>query len=324
MKESVCNVIRIQDAHSSSNASFEKDILEFALPERHFNRQENTDAFSEQVSQTPNLGVVIRSTGEATFNTLVEQVWIQMKANDELAILSDNESFEKKLRRSLKEGLRLDRDFSVVIDADILIGKGTLKFVRSIINKLKDSDLGAGLLLLDRFYHQPKFRGFHVYNNKWLKKAIESLPEEGEFLRPEATMKERLEKFGHKWRNDLTSRVIGLHDYFQSPFDIYYKYLMRSHRSVDDISLLESKFKAEGGRSWEFRLALQGIEDGRKLSRVVNNKALYFDKFQAQHAANYPYSHSTLSLSKVNLMFYTELFRHIKSKRRLFNAIAGR
>ena len=145
--------------------------------------------------------------------------------------------------------------------------------IKKQVENLKESDLGFGLRLWDRFYDRPKFRGLHIYRTSLLGKAISMIPSANLELRPESFTKQKLKENGHAWRNDMSNYVAGVHDYYQKPDDIYYKFLVRSKRSEQDLKELKQKFRSSSHK--DFAVALKGIEDWEKMTDITNNKFLY-------------------------------------------------
>lgn len=224
------------------------------------------------------ISIIIRASGEQTQKILYNQINKQKKTEDDLIVLNEKVCFEKKLKQGFLKALDLDNDFTVFIDADILLKSNALKRIKIIAHQLDESALGFGLLLWDRFYDQPKFRGLHIYRTKHLKIALQYIPEEGEQLRPESFMKSKMLENGFEWKNNISRYVAGLHDYYQKPEDIYYKFLIRSKRSKDDIEILK-KTLGENSKCNDCVMALKGLEDGAKMDKIENNKYLYTKKY---------------------------------------------
>lgn len=227
--------------------------------------------------KTQPITFIIRASGEATVKKLKNQLDKQITTNDKLLILDDEVSFEEKLKQGYELAIKEKNKFSVFIDGDILLRSNAIKRIRKLSEMLDESDFGFGLKLWDRFYNQPKFRGLHVYNTELLNIALMHIPEIGEQLRPESFVKAKMLAQGYIWRNNISLYVAGLHDYYQKPQDIYYKFLVRSKRSVDDISVLKSIFQSEPS-NLDYKIALKGLEDSKKIEEVINNKFLYESK----------------------------------------------
>src|SRR5690606_4954332 len=137
-----------------------------------------------------------------------------------------------------------DNRFSVFIDADVSLSSKAVIRIKRLAAKLSESDTGFGLKLWARFYGHPTFRGMDIYRTKYLQEAIMHIPKNGQQLRPESFIKEKMKNKGHRWRNDISFYVAGLHDFYQYPSDIYYKFLIRSKRSSSDLRKLQSIFQS--------------------------------------------------------------------------------
>jgi hypothetical protein len=146
--------------------------------------------------------------------------------------------------------------------------------IRKLSKFIDDSNFGFGLKLWDKFYNQPKYRGLHIYNTKLLEHALKYIPDHGEQLRPESFVKQKMLQQGYVWHNDISKYVAGIHDFYQKPQDIYYKFLIRSKRSVNDIDRLKSIFKSNLYEE-DYKIALKGLEDGLKMDTIINDKYQY-------------------------------------------------
>lgn len=217
---------------------------------------------------------IIRASGEATVEKLQHQLSKQISGGDQLITLDDEVSFEEKLRQGYEMAIKVNNKLSIFIDGDILLRGNAVKRIRSISEKLDESDFGFGLRLWDRFYNQPKFRGLHIYNTKFLGDALKYIPRSGEQKRPESFVKEKMREQGYRWRNDISFYVAGIHDFYQNPQDIYYKFLVRSKRSPHDISKLKTIFQDDSSIP-DYKIALQGLNDGETIDKLLNNKYLY-------------------------------------------------
>ncbi|SHI37685.1 hypothetical protein SAMN04488096_101345 [Mesonia phycicola] len=262
------------------------------------------------------LAVIIRASGENTLKALIKIIKKQLLPEDVLVVLEKEVCFEDKLKLGFQKAIELNKDFTVFIDADILLRKNALRKVRENLHRLEVKDFGFGFLLFDRFYEEPKFRGFHVYRTEILKKAINFVPNEGEQLRPETFVKNQLKKEGYTWQNHLTRYVAGIHDFYQSPKDIFYKYLVRGKRSQNDIDGLIRKF--EKSNVDDFAIALEGIQASKKMDSISNNKYLY------NNSENNFRSVKIIDLDKLNVDIITihNLFKKYKFNSLFWKSLA--
>lgn len=258
-------------------------------------------------SKELSLTLIIRASGEATVGNLKTQLNKQKSKKDKLFLLDDEVSFEEKLKQGYELAMKIGNEFTVFIDGDILLRSNAIKRIKKLCRKLNDHDFGFGLKLWDRFYNQPKFRGLHVYRTKLLKRAITHIPLNKKELRPESFVKGIMKTEGNKWRNDLSFYIAGIHDFYQRPEDIYYKFLIRSKRSESDIKKLESIFKSEPSNC-DYKIALEGLKDGSVMDDVVNNKFLY-NKKNTDAPSFSVKNHDSL---RVDFVIYTKLIKYYK------------
>jgi hypothetical protein len=226
-----------------------------------------------------NLTVVIRTSGENTFEACKKLLLRQVGENGCVVSVTDF-PFEKTLRRSYEEALTIGNPWAVIIDADILVSPYFMKAVQYGIRRAVDTDLGFSLKVMDRFYAEPKFRGVHVYQTRHLGKALEMMPNSGQELRPETCVKERMKEHMHAWRSYHI--VVGLHDYYQHPYDVFSKMTIRAHRSADDIDELMRTFQDRHEK--DFSYALAGLKYGKGLdaNQVDNHRNSYEEEFWRQ------------------------------------------
>ncbi|MDN3492421.1 hypothetical protein [Winogradskyella bathintestinalis] len=260
--------------------------------------------------------IIVRTTGESTTEILVKQLQKQITEQDSLLIIDKEECFEDKLKNGFKLGVEENKAFTVFIDADILLRHNAIKKIKKLTNKLKDSDLGFGLRLWDRFYDRPKFRGLHVYRTNLLEKAILYVPEPNVKLRPESFTKQKMKEDGHDWRNGISFYVAGIHDFFQNSEDIYYKFLIRSKRSRNDLFELKKKFRL--ARETDYKIALQGILDGEQMTDITNNKFLYKNTPTNLPKLNLGFNHINKS---TDLIIIKKLIKHYRINRLFWKSI---
>ena len=204
--------------------------------------------------------MIIRATDEATLPALHKQLQAQKLEGDQLTVLNQQEKFEKKLIRSYELAVQQHLPYTLLIDADILVVQRFRKKVDQVVQQLSSSDFGFGLRLFDRFYQKGKYRGIHIYRTELLPKALEFLPLKSETLRPESFVKSQMAGIGSPWRNNISEKIVGLHDYFQYSHDVFYKYFVRAFRSEEDLEQLIPRFKRLDHP--DFRSALAGVQAG--------------------------------------------------------------
>ncbi len=272
-----------------------------------------------------NLGIVVRTTGEPTSQRLIEQLKTQFGSNVPLKVVSAD-SFGEVLALSYQAAIAMDKAWNLIIDGDLLLSWHFKKIIDKACAILPNEAFGYSLQVFDRFYDRPKFRGIHIYRSKYLPTAYQYIDISINKLRPEAAVKKQMLSKGIVWHSYYP--VVGLHDFFQHPEEIFSKMAIRAHRSNDDISYLKQKFEyySRTGEK-DFRYALAGLEYGLSLPKeeIKNERNVYLDVFYHQFPEIKNKIISIPNDFAINAIFIQKLFRHspryfIKNLFRMSNA----
>ena len=97
------------------------------------------------------ISVIVRSTSENTSHVLINDLKMNLSKSDSLLVLDEKETFQNKLFKSLESALNLSKDFSIIIDADILVRKGFVEKVKNLTKTLPSNCSGFGLKVFDKF-----------------------------------------------------------------------------------------------------------------------------------------------------------------------------
>ena len=122
------------------------------------------------------ISIIVRSSNENTSDFLIDDLTKRITSDDKLVVLNKKEPFVEKLFDSFKTALSLSKDFTIIIDADILLKKGFIKKVKSITKTLQSNCFGFGLKVFDRFYNRPKYRGIHIYRTSSIPNILSFFP----------------------------------------------------------------------------------------------------------------------------------------------------
>lgn len=272
------------------------------------------------------LGIIIRTTGEPTLYGLIEQLQVQFGKKTPLKIVTAD-SFGKVLMLSYEEAISLKKEWSLIIDGDILVGWHFKSSLKRASKKVSPHALGFGLRVFDRFYDRPKFRGVHIYRSAYLEEASDYLSNAQNQLRPETFVKECMQLSGKNW--DSFNTVVGLHDFFQKPEEIFAKMAIRAHRSPNDMQHLIAKIShyARKGEA-DFQYALAGLQYGISLPKeeIKNERNFYAQAFNKQFPALSNKEVDIPSNFILNKILISKLFEHspIEFPQNLFHVHPGR
>jgi hypothetical protein len=220
--------------------------------------------------QIENCTVVIRSVGERTEKMcyrLLEGIF----PSEQVKVISDT-PFAATLRKSLQYGIAQNRQWTLCIDADVLVEQKALRALFERSCTFDDAYFEFHGFIADKFFEDIRPAGNHLYRTKHLQQAIDMIPDEGISLRPETYMLKAMERRGikHKYFPDLT---VGLHDFEQYHRDIFNKGFLHAHKHIRHLSKLLPRWKELAKTDTDFKVLLWGVGSG-----IANEGEGYADK----------------------------------------------
>jgi hypothetical protein len=204
------------------------------------------------------LTVVIRSSGERTLDLCYSLVRKQVKEQN--IIIIEEKPFSKAVLKNFEIGIERGTEYTLSIDADILIFNDAIAFLLNNFEKLDKTYFVYQGLVFDKFFNSYRAGGPHLYRTSLLKKAIEFIPKEGTSLRPESSTYIEMKKIGYHTYQDIWA--VGIHDDEQYYEDIYRKFFLHAHKHKSRIS----KWIGSWDKNWvddlDYQMALKGLSDG--------------------------------------------------------------
>ena len=85
------------------------------------------------LSYENSLTIIVRATGEATTQLLLDQLKSQKSSHDTIHLIDSAECFEDKLKYGFELGINENKNFTVFIDADILLRASAIKKIKKTI-----------------------------------------------------------------------------------------------------------------------------------------------------------------------------------------------
>lgn len=180
--------------------------------------------------------VVIRSVKEDTYKICKKRL-VNIFGEEAVKTVEGVTPFSEALRRSLEIGVEQNRKWTLVCDADVIISKSQIRRLIRHSNKIIDSQdkiYCINGLLYDKALMMPRIVGAHLYRTQYLGQALKYVDLSFTELRPETFVKRKMVIDGY---HCYTCNVVfGIHDFFQSPKDLFRKgFLHRcKHQGYDE------------------------------------------------------------------------------------------
>lgn len=211
--------------------------------------------------------VIIRSVGERTSRLCGSLVFDQGVPASAIHTVSEV-PFSSAMKKGFEVGIAQKRPWTCCIDADLLLRPGAIS---RLIDHAEAQPLHVCEVqgfVLDKFFGGIRMGGVHLYRTGLLPKMIESIPPEGESIRPESFALRLMAERGHP---AVTVReVVGLHDFEQWYVDIYRKCFVQAHKHFKHAVFFVPFWRKMAEKDLDYRVALSGFSSGIQYGGNVN------------------------------------------------------
>lgn len=209
-----------------------------------------------------NVTVIIRTVGERTTGLCHELIKKQI-AEENIHIISET-PFTEAVRKTFEVGLRENRKWTFVVDADVLIRPGVIDEIVEYAETVDENVFEIEGKIIDKFVFSlnPREAGNHLYRTVYMNKALEFIPDPLQSIRPETHVKDAMKTIGYPWQ--VIDLFIGYHDYEQFYSDIYRKCFIQAKKHNGYVLQLLPKWKKLSESDADFLIAAAGFEAGNK------------------------------------------------------------
>jgi len=199
-----------------------------------------------------NCCVIIRSTGERTESLCKYSVLKNGVLNDQIFFIKNISPFSEALKKGYELALHKNKEFTFFIDADIVVLPNSLNKMIAEIKKNK------GIFFVnpssfDYFFNQIKINGPHLYRTKFLKKALDFIPNEKISRRPETYVVKKMNLIGYK--NIIFNEPVALHEFEQYNKDIFNRSFNKFVKFPKERWELFKRIKKEKKNNYDFEIA---------------------------------------------------------------------
>ncbi|NDV00064.1 glycosyltransferase family 2 protein [Pseudoroseicyclus tamaricis] len=208
--------------------------------------------------------VVIRAAGERTEDLCRELVRAELP-DAQIALIREV-PFAAAVRRAFELGVAAGRDWTLCLDADVLLRPGALAELLAAARAQPENTFGVCGRVADPLLGQWRVAGQHLYRTKWLGKALEEVRFDPEQRRPESHVKRQMKGRGHDWAD--VDVAMGLHDAEQSFADIFRKVVVHTRKHDRFMGYARRYWERLGGGDADLRVALWALEAPERIADV--------------------------------------------------------
>lgn len=219
----------------------------------------------EMSLEVDDLIVVIRSAGERTTDVCRDLV-LQQVPPHRVHMVCDF-PFEKTLRRCYEIGIASDAKWMMTLDADVLLRQGAVQDFLNEAEALPLNYFQIEGLLHDKLSSLHRKAGHRMYRTRYLRQAVQCLPQPRTELRPERATLRKMERLGYL--SEEIKMVFGIHDYEQFYKDIYRKTFVHAKKHPGKLRTLIELWTENANQDIDFQVALRGLYDGLMYTHSV-------------------------------------------------------
>lgn len=215
-----------------------------------------------------NVTVIIRTVGERTTDLCYELIKKQI-AEDNIHIINET-PFTEAMRKTFEVGLRENRKWTFVVDADVLIRPGVIEEIVEYAETVDENVFEIEGKIIDKFLFSmnPREAGNHLYRTAFMKQALNYIPDPYEAIRPETYVRNKMNDIGYAFIK--TNILTGLHDFEQYYKDIYRKCFIQAKKHKDRVIKILPVWKGKSLYDDDFKVAIAGFDAGLNYSGKVS------------------------------------------------------
>lgn len=227
--------------------------------------------------------IVIRSANERTAELCVKLC--EKQSLKENLIIVQEVPFEIALRKCYEAGVLSCKKWMITVDADVLLSEGTVDVLVQNAEQMPQNFFQLEGRVFDKITGRFRQAGHRVYRTEFLPLALEFIPSEGEQIRPEYHVLQRMNEVGYPSRR--IGKVVGLHDFEQNFVDLYRKSFVHAVKHpfwVVDIIQRCSNFLHE---DYDYLFVLKGIWDGLVIQKDVSIDKRKYEELAQEALASF-------------------------------------
>lgn len=243
-----------------------------------------TDAPDAQAqTRASGVFVIVRAAGERT-EAAARALAAAQVGEDKVALIREV-PFAAAVRRGFEIGVEAGEPWTLCLDADVLLRPGAIEALRRAGEAALEEEPALFEVegdVADKLFGQLRQAGQHLYRTALLPKALEEVRFDAKRSRPEATVKDDMERLGHpSARLDV---LTGLHDFEQSYADLFRKVFVHTRKHARYMAYASRYWRRLGAQDDDYRFmfvamqAASAINDFAGLAGMNHGEKVSIDK----------------------------------------------
>jgi len=240
--------------------------------------------YNQQKSLNNDIIAIIRSSNENTKEKSYEYLNKIFKEKNIIKIENTTPLIEAS-KKTFEEALKQKKKWILVIDSDVFLFEDKFKIFVSKAKKQIKKDKNAFCFqaeFFDKLSQSNRLSGIYLYYRPNLNYSDKYIKLCQDKIRPEACIRDQIttdNKSSYQF-----DELIGIHDFFQTPFDIVKKTILHSKKNNDEIKARQEIWQNLSKTDSDFIWTQKGYEIYQKINKdeiMPDNK--YFDKILANY-----------------------------------------
>lgn len=202
--------------------------------------------------------IVVRSVGERTTAACREILAAQFPPAGTVVV--QESPFSVAVRRTFEAGLDLGSEWTVAVDADVLLRPGAVTSLIELARSAPPEVFEVQVELLDKGFAVSRTCGFKAFRTRLLGQALDFVDDGAGLPRPETHVAHRMRDLGRPFvKHPVT---LGLHDFEQDYRDLFRKGALHARKHENRMSYARRMWDRLGREDPDYRALSIGAEHG--------------------------------------------------------------
>ena len=230
-----------------------------------------------------NITVIARSIGERTQEQSIDELK-RIFGSKNVFLIKNVYPLASASKKTFELAFKNKKKWILVVDCDTFFFEDKIflfiKKADKLIKKDKNAFCFQGLVF-DKFSNSKRMSGFYLYYFKNLKYKNEYYNFCKNKIRPEACIRDHIEKEGYN--SYQSNDIVGIHDFFQNERDIVKKIILHSKKNEIETLEWKNNWPELSKKDDDFKYALLALEISKTIKDNLIPDSKEFDKYLSKY-----------------------------------------